>query len=377
VSRIELPSPTFSSRLRDERTTAIIGRWLGIAFSVCFLTGLLSHLHQHPLSWLPIPSRPVWGYQVSQGLHIVTGLASVPLLLAKLWSVYPKLFARPAVRSLGHGLERVSIAALVAASIFQLATGTANIALWYPWPFYFPTAHFWMAWVAIGALCVHLGVKWPVILAALRRPREPLAADLPGPGLSRRGLLGSVVAAVGVVTVTTVGQTFSPLRPLAILAPRKPADGPTGLPVNRTAAAAGVTITAASNNYRLVVAGPRQSELSLAELRALPQYEAELPIACVQGWSASARWGGVRLRDLLDRAGVPVDADIRVISLDLDGLYGSSRLGTAHARDPLTLLALTLDGRPLPMDHGYPVRLIAPNRPGVGQTKWVQRLEVV
>jgi DMSO/TMAO reductase YedYZ molybdopterin-dependent catalytic subunit len=48
-----------------------------------------------------------------------------------------------------------------------------------------------------------------------------------------------------------------------------------------------------------------------------------------------------------------------------------------HVRDPLTLLALQLDGEPLHPDHGYPLRLIAPNRPGVLQTKWVTRLVVL
>jgi DMSO/TMAO reductase YedYZ molybdopterin-dependent catalytic subunit len=48
----------------------------------------------------------------------------------------------------------------------------------------------------------------------------------------------------------------------------------------------------------------------------------------------------------------------------------------AHTRDPLTLIALRLNGAVLHVDHGYPARLIAPNRPGVLQTKWVGRLTV-
>ena len=48
-----------------------------------------------------------------------------------------------------------------------------------------------------------------------------------------------------------------------------------------------------------------------------------------------------------------------------------------HTADPLTLLALRLNGETLALDHGYPCRLIAPNRPGVLQTKWVPRLEVL
>jgi DMSO/TMAO reductase YedYZ molybdopterin-dependent catalytic subunit len=47
------------------------------------------------------------------------------------------------------------------------------------------------------------------------------------------------------------------------------------------------------------------------------------------------------------------------------------------ADDDRTLMALMLDGETLSMDHGYPVRLIAPDRPGVMQTKWVSRIEVL
>jgi DMSO/TMAO reductase YedYZ molybdopterin-dependent catalytic subunit len=85
----------------------------------------------------------------------------------------------------------------------------------------------------------------------------------------------------------------------------------------------------------------------------------------------------VRVRDLLALAGAPAGARARVDSLERTGLYASSLLGRAHAGDADTLLALELNGEPLALDHGYPLRLIAPNRPGVLQTKWVHRLEVL
>jgi DMSO/TMAO reductase YedYZ molybdopterin-dependent catalytic subunit len=47
-----------------------------------------------------------------------------------------------------------------------------------------------------------------------------------------------------------------------------------------------------------------------------------------------------------------------------------------QARDPDTLLATHVNGEPLHLDHGYPLRLIGPDRPGVMQTKWVTRLVV-
>ena len=97
------------------------------------MTGLISHLHQHPPSWLDVPSRPVWGYQLTQGVHVATGIAAMPLVLAKLWTVYPRLFAWPPVRVVGTPLERLLIVPLVAGTLFELVTGLLNIVQWYPW----------------------------------------------------------------------------------------------------------------------------------------------------------------------------------------------------------------------------------------------------
>jgi DMSO/TMAO reductase YedYZ molybdopterin-dependent catalytic subunit len=116
--------------------------------------------------------------------------------------------------------------------------------------------------------------------------------------------------------------------------------------------------------------------LSLSQLRALPQREATLPITCVEGWSASRDWRGVPVRSLLDLAGARTDARVRVESLQGRLPYRTSDLDPAQARDRDTLLALEVDGEPLHLDHGYPVRLIGPNRPGVLQTKWVHRLVI-
>ncbi|MFB7288433.1 molybdopterin-dependent oxidoreductase [Actinacidiphila glaucinigra] len=376
--RSRLLPPEFSGRLHDARTATSIGRWLGLAFAVCFLTGLISHVLQHPPGWLAgdLPSRPTWGYRLTQGLHVASGIAAVPLLPAKLWTVYPRLFSWPAVRSVRHALERLSVAVLVAAAVLEVATGLMNTAQWYPWPFPFVPVHYALAWLVAGSVLLHIAVKAPEIRAHWSR-RSPGTLALPEEdGPDRRSLLAAVTAAVGAVTVTTVGQSFTPLKGFTLLAPRHPDHGPNGLPVNRTAAAAGVGLIA-SDRYRLTVVGPRACALTLDELRGLPQYEAELPIACVEGWSKSAHWTGVRVVDLLDLAGAPRHARVRVVSLQTRGDYRISEMGHEYARDPLTLLALRLNGEELTPDHGYPVRLIAPNRPGVLQTKWVGRLEVL
>ena len=364
----------FTSPLRSPRLTTLLGLALAVAFGTCFVTGLLSHLSQHPPGWFWWPSRPVQLYRITQGLHVATGLATIPLLAAKLWSVLPRLFVWPPARDLAHLAERLSIAALVAAALFELVTGVLNIAHQYrAMPFFFPAAHYWTAWLAVGALVTHVGVSLPVIGDALRAGApQPARAG----GLTRRGLLAAVGAAAGVITVTTVGQTVAPLSGVGLLSPRQPRTGPQRLPVNTTAAAAGIPAAAGEGDFRLVVTGPARSvRLSLADLAAMPQHTARLPIACVEGWSADATWTGVRLRDLADLVGAdPRHTEAQVESLQATGRWRASTVAPTHLTDPLTLLALLLHGQPLHPDHGYPCRLVAPNRPGVSQTKWVARI---
>ncbi|MGW8766811.1 molybdopterin-dependent oxidoreductase [Streptomyces sp. NPDC055815] len=380
--RTTLPAlrpPAFTGRLHDARTATAVGRWLGVAFAVCFATGLVSHYLQHPPDWLAdeLPTRPVWGYRLTQGLHVATGLAAIVLLLVKLWTVYPRLFVWPPVRSVLHALERLSVAVLVASAVFQVFTGLLNIVEWYPWPFSFVPVHFAVAWIATGSLLLHIAVKAPEIRAHWGRRSAGTLALPAEDARDRRSLLLGAGAAVGVVTLTTVGQSFTPLKAFDLLAPRQPDHGPQGLPVNRTAAAAGVQ-AAGLGEWRLEVVGPRPYTLSLDALRALPQTRVRLPIACVEGWSVEAHWGGVRVRDLVERAGVwPTGVAVRVTSLEVRGAYRVMEMGADYTDDPLTLLALTLNGQPLSLDHGFPARIIAPDRPGVLQTKWVHRLEVL
>ncbi|MFC4786252.1 molybdopterin-dependent oxidoreductase [Nocardioides sp. MAHUQ-72] len=373
----------FRSRLRSAAVTARVGLWLGICFGVAFVTGVISHYAQVPDQPLPFPTSPSWGYRVTQGLHVVAGTAAVPLLLVKLWTVYPRLFLRPprGLRKLAvEGAERASVAVLVAAAIFQLASGLANAAQWYPWAFSFRATHYAVGWVAVGALVVHVAVKLPVIRQALGADLESTALDRASavePGaLSRRGLLRTTWLAAGVAVLATAGSTVPILRRVSVLGVRS-GDGPGGVPVNKSARAAGVTATATDPSYRLTVAyADREVTLDRARLEAMEQTTHSLPIACVEGWSAGATWTGVRVRDLLDLVGAPRGSDVLVVSLQESGPYRQTLLQSGFADDERTLLALRLHGETLAIDHGYPCRLIAPDRPGVLQTKWVRRLEV-
>ena len=76
--------PQFSSPLRSTALTARLGLVLGVCFGVCFVTGLLSHYQYQPWAWLPEPAAPVWMYRITQGVHVATGTAAIPLLLVKL-----------------------------------------------------------------------------------------------------------------------------------------------------------------------------------------------------------------------------------------------------------------------------------------------------
>jgi DMSO/TMAO reductase YedYZ molybdopterin-dependent catalytic subunit len=262
----------------------------------------------------------------------------------------------------------------------MLFSGVANIDLWYPLPFFFPTAHYWMAWITIGALIIHIGAKATTTRHALGRSRPDAAvgALAEADPQARRRFLTAVGAGAGLLTVATVGQTIAPLRELALLAPRHPDTGTQGFPVNRTADEAGIIDQTRRADYRLVVKGRVATplDLSLDDLRAIGLHEATLSIACVEGWSATRRWRGVRVRDLLAMAGAAPGTSVDVSGLEQGWLYGQSTLDDDQARARDTLLAMEVDGEPLALDHGFPIRLIGPNRPGVMQTKWVTTLEV-
>ncbi len=373
----------FHSELRSPAVAARVGLWLGVAFGICFLTGLLSHYAQNPSQPIPYPTSPSWGYRLTQGLHVTSGTAAIPLLLVKLWAVFPRLFKRPETRSVGaltvSLLEKASIGALVASSIFLLTSGLLNSTQWYPWSFSFRSTHYALAWVAIGSLVVHIAVKLPVIRRALGADVDDRSQDRPSATeagvLSRRGLLRTTWAAAGIAVLATAGSTVPLLRKVSVLAVRT-GEGPQGVPINRSAAAAQVTAADGGAGWRLdVVNGDETRSWSMEDLVAVTQRTETLPIACVEGWSASGEWTGVRLRDLLDAVGVPRGTDLTMVSMQRRGAFSRTTLQGNFADDDRTLVALRLNGEVLSLDHGYPCRLIAPNRPGVLQTKWLTRIE--
>jgi DMSO/TMAO reductase YedYZ molybdopterin-dependent catalytic subunit len=219
-------------------------------------------------------------------------------------------------------------------------------------------------------LLLHVAIKLPTIVEALRRPISD--GEGGATGLTRRGLLTASGAGVGLLVATTVGQSVTSLQRLALLAPRQPKDGPLGVAVNKTAAQARVTRVGA--DWQLAVRGPRPYTIPLAALEAAAVHESRLPIACVEGWSVDAQWRGVRLIDVVRRAGGDTGSKVRVASMQQRGAFRTSVIDGAQLEH--ALLATHLNGVRLDLDHGYPVRLIAPDRAGVFNTKWIASVEV-
>ncbi|CAB4949252.1 unannotated protein [freshwater metagenome] len=406
------------SPIRGPWLTAALGIVLLIGFPIVFLTGLVSHAAYMPqldgnavvprefdlqFVTFDFPTNPAWLYALNQGTHVTLGIVLVPVVLAKLWSVIPKLFAWPPAPNPAEVLTKLANLLLVGSAFFQLATGIANVQLWYPWQFNFVVAHYYGGWVLIASIVLHVAIRMPKVRRAMRTGRElrPLRTNLqdtrpepyepgglvtpnPAPAtISRRGVLGLVTAASGVLLATTVGQSIGgPLRKVAVLAPRGNGlalDGPNGFPVNKTAAVARITPAMVGARYLLELrAGDRTLQLSRDSVMGLlPLYTHDLPIACVEGWSTTQAWTGVRLRDL----GALVEADpedlLRVGSLQQAGAFRRATLSADQANAENALLAFRVNGVDLSLDHGYPARIIVPALPGVHCTKWVGALEWV
>ncbi|HEY9414326.1 MAG TPA: molybdopterin-dependent oxidoreductase [Pseudonocardia sp.] len=397
-------APSFwRSPLRGPWLTSVLGVVLLGGITLLFVTGLLSYAAYNPdlspvndktpdkgvlgfylFSW---PTDPHWLYRLNQGVHVTLGVTLIPVLLAKLWSVVPKLFTLPPARSLAHALERISLLLLVGGALFEFVTGVLNVQLDYVFPGSFYPLHFYGAWVFFAAFVAHAVLKMPLAWRNLRRLREEktelVSPDPARPTVSRRGALWFVGSGSLLLFVTTAGQNFDGvLRRTALLAPHggaEPASGPGGFQINKTAAYAGIDPRETSEEaWRLVVVGRagRTVRLGRAELLQLPLHSSALPIACVEGWSTSDQWWrGVRLRDLAALVGYEDDPpDVFVESLQRHGAFRRAALRANQVADPRSLLALSVNGEDLTPDHGHPARIIVPAAPGVLNTKWVAKL---
>jgi DMSO/TMAO reductase YedYZ molybdopterin-dependent catalytic subunit len=137
------------------------------------------------------------------------------------------------------------------------------------------------------------------------------------------------------------------------------------------------------STWRLRVHGmvDRPFELTYDELVAMPLHEQYVTIACVSnevggGLVGNALWRGVRLKELLERAGVQPEAT-QIVGRAVDGFTVGFPTAWALADERESLVAVAMNGEALPADHGFPARLIVPGLYGyVSATKWLAEIEL-
>ena len=248
---------------------------------------------------------------------------------------------------------------------------------------------------ALATALVGGAALWLVTRSA-PRAGQPAAAD-GGPRPSRGTVL--VVGALAAGAMAGAGQWLAQVRtrPSSVTLPG-PADPAPALPDGLEGRFSGISDlqtpvedfyrvdtrlalpVVAVDDWTLTIDGDVDRELRLTfdELVAMPLVERDITMTCVSnevggGYVGSARWLGVPLAVLLDRAGVGSRAD-QILSTDVEGFTISTPLKVAlDGRD--TLVAVGMNGAALPRAHGFPARLVTPGLYGfVGSTKWLSRL---
>ena len=402
------------SPLRGPWLTAVLGLVLLIGLPIVIVTGLLSNDAYQPglganalgrdiggpldfylFAW---PTHPSWLYALTQGLHVSIGLALFPVLLAKLWSVIPRLFEWPPVRNPAHALERLSLALLVGSALFEFVTGILNIQYWYAFQFFFTPAHYYGAWVFIGAFLAHVTLKFGTMRQSLRtraevleaararedvgsrvRPRRSLAArrgprarDDVAPRAARNGR-GGIGPAAG---------CKAPPNPSAVRSARWRSCSRADASARARSASRSTRrrsrpvspLTSIGAGWRLHLVGERFVSLSREQLLALPQHTYELPIACVEGWSTTQRWTGVRLRDLASLCGVHRASHSHHPVARTRHSSATRRWVTSRSPTSARCWRCASTASTCRLDHGYPARVISPALPGVHCTKWVSHM---
>ncbi len=247
-----------------------------------------------------------------------------------------------------------------------------------------------------AAVCYRLVRQRPPALEYPHESRAPLGWD------RRRFLIAGGATAAGALTAGSIGQVVERRRVSAIrndAALPLPELTDPGIDVHGAELFnATPYITANADFYRidtalsfpridvdswkLTITGMVDHELSFsyAELLALPQLERIVTLCCVSNevggeYIGNAVWRGVLLADLLQQAGVQAEAQ-QVYSTSLDGWTCGFPVKVAvDGRD--AMIALGMNGQTLPLEHGYPARLVVPGLYGyVSATKWLSKIEL-
>ncbi len=260
--------------------------------------------------------------------------------------------------------------------------------------------------VALGLLMARLPGRAQRAVTYTRNPEAPAAPESPATPVERRTFLMWAAGTAAVGILAAVGSSFARAGTAAVNVVREALK----LPAAATPAAAipasaelGITglapvITPNAQFYRIDTAlivpqvdpadwtlrihGMVANEVTLTweELLALPLEESVTTLACVSNTVGgdligNALWLGYPIRELLARAAPTAEADM-VLSRSIDGFTASSPI-EALTDDRNAILAIGMNGEPLPTEHGFPVRMVVPGLYGyVSATKWVTELEV-
>lgn len=214
--------------------------------------------------------------------------------------------------------------------------------------------------IAVVGLAAAGGLVGRALLDAGRRSAVPQAGSIGGAAAT-----AAPVPAAATVGVEGVGEIVTPNHlfyriDTALLVPRPRLE-----------------------TWRLRVTGmvDRPFELTYDELLAMPLHEQYVTIACVSNevggdLVGNALWKGVRLRELLERAGLQPGAT-QIVGRAVDGFTVGFPTSHALADERESLVAVGMNGDPLPADHGFPARLIVPGLFGyVSATKWLTEIEL-
>jgi DMSO/TMAO reductase YedYZ molybdopterin-dependent catalytic subunit len=253
---------------------------------------------------------------------------------------------------------------------------------------------------SLATLVAGVGALWLLDHRATRVPVAATGSVTDSAGPSRRGIL--VVAGMLAATAVAmggagrwIGQYRSRLTDIAFPKPADPAPVfPTGIeaeypgitplrvPIDdfyRVDTRLDVPIVDVES-WTLTIDGmvDKELELTFDDLLAMPLIERDITLTCVSNsvggpYVGGARWIGVRLTDLLALAGVQEGVD-QIVSTDVDGMtIGTPYELATDGRD--AMIALGMNGRALPREHGYPARMVVPGLYGfISACKWIERI---
>lgn len=375
--------PPYSST----RLTAQLGLILTLMLALMFSSGAFFYLYTFNYD------LPPW-FTIVRFLHFYTGLASIPILLAKYGSTSFRLSGYylkvPRYKAAGPPqlIPRL-LSPLLAADFFVLYFSGLYMLVHY----YYTVTNIWPLdakpvqvhlWAAIiGAPLVtihllwHLSSAWRGVAAKDAVAADSVAkyAESPRGALSRRALLAGLGAsglALAVAFQNSGARSWEVANLFIGRIPKEERGGPGNFPVETLFGRQDPVDTSA---YRLIIEGEVDERLDLTyeQLLALPAAEHKIRISCVSGWTEVPTWRGPRVADVLAMAKERANTgSVAFHSLSGYGLSWHRR----RLNDENALLATHVNGAPLSTNHGFPVRLIVPGYPGQNMVKQIDRIFV-